>query len=697
MQQFNRKSILCALTGVSLFSLVAFSCHADELLIRAADEFRQKNYSSSYLLVTKSAESPQRTFLQGVSALRSGHPAEALSKLLEAEQKLPLVADYAAFYQAEALLRLNKPVEAAARSAAFVKAYPSSLLVRRAEKLSIDALVQAGDFKSALKACREFVEKYPSGGDSVDALYQAARSREESGDRSGAAQVYRSIWLNNPAAPQADKARERLGEFEKEGIKVTAYSAEELLKRASTLFSQNKFTQSLQALRSIPLEGQPVAVTARIDLRTGLTQYRLRNYRAAEADLSKAAASPVAVVSSEARYWQAKAIERQGQRDKAFELYMQLAGEGSRQEFAATALQEAAGLRRSQGSFAEAARLFEQLGKTFPTSKSAGQAVWDGAWCRYLAGEQAVAAESFRGLLKDEGLREKALYWLARSLENAGKAEAADCYRTLLVEYPAGFYAAWYREQKGLKDEREPLGLQVTANETPLPSGFDKPRFLASLGMLEEAKSEMAAARKKHGDKKVTLSALVRLYHEMRDYNSAIALFQQNWPRKWEPAAKPLWVAGYPLAYRELVSEHTAANTLSQALIYALIRAESCFSPAVKSPAGAIGLMQLMPATAKATAREKGSFDPARLTVPDINIRLGTKHFRDLMKGHEGDVVYSVAAYNAGSSAVERWRKNLKGLKKDEFVESIPYQETRDYVKKVYAAAATYRQLYGLK
>jgi soluble lytic murein transglycosylase len=132
-------------------------------------------------------------------------------------------------------------------------------------------------------------------------------------------------------------------------------------------------------------------------------------------------------------------------------------------------------------------------------------------------------------------------------------------------------------------------------------------------------------------------------------------------------------------------------------LIYALIRAESGFSPAIKSPAGAIGLMQLMPSTAKATAREKGTFNPQQLVVPDYNIKLGTRHFRDLMKGYDGDVVYSIAAYNAGAAAVERWRKGLKGLKKDEFIESIPYQETRDYVKKVYASAATYRQLYGLK
>jgi soluble lytic murein transglycosylase len=215
--------------------------------------------------------------------------------------------------------------------------------------------------------------------------------------------------------------------------------------------------------------------------------------------------------------------------------------------------------------------------------------------------------------------------------------------------------------------------------------------------MLEEARVEMAAARKKNGDKKAQFPVLARVFLEMRDYGSAISLFMQNRPVAWEVGTLPLWTAGYPRAYSELVSQNAALNGLSEGLVYALIRAESGFAPAIKSSAGAIGLMQMMPATAKLTAHEKGDFNPQRLTVPEFNIRLGTKHLNDLMRGYNGDVIYTAAAYNAGSGALERWKKSFKGLNKDEFIESIPYQETRDYVKKVYASAATYRQLYGIK
>lgn len=691
------RPLVIAVAVVVLMSLAAFSSGENDFLDQAAARFRDKDYPEAARLARKVGDSPQRTFFLGMSLVRMGKADEALPLLVEAESKLPLVGDYAALYQAEALLKLKRYPEAAGKAAALPKGYPASLLTRRAEKLYADIVYEAGDVTAALKAYQGFVEKYPSGSDSVEALFQAARCREESGDRSGGAAIYRNIWLNNPTAAQATKSQERLKELEKIGIKSPAYAPEELLRRASTLFSQNDYSSTLRVLQSIPKDGRTPAVAARIDLRTGMALYRLKNWKEAEKSLSKAAGSMLPGIRSEARFWMAKALERQDLNERAFEMYMELAGEGKKQEFADDALMEAAGLRRSQGKYSEAALLYKQVAKSCPESRFVSRAAWEAGWSHYLAGEYAVAAEVFKPLLKDESMREKAIYWLARALENTGNPEADSYYRVLLDDYPAGFYATWYREQKGVRDVREPLGLRSAMAELPLVPGFDKPRLLASLGMVEESRAEMVAARKKAGDKKSLFSGLARTYLEMKDYSSAIALFLQNRPVKWDTASLPLWTAGYPLVYRTPVAQYTADNALSEGLMYGLIRAESGFVPGIKSPVGAIGLMQLMPATAKATARENGTFNPQNLVIPDYNIKLGTRHFRDLLKGYDGDVIYSIAAYNAGAAAVDRWRKGLKGLKKDEFIESIPYQETRDYVKKVYASAATYRQLYGLK
>lgn len=689
--------LLAFISVLLIVTPASISAGAGDLLVQAANQMREKDYADAVKHARLAPESPQRTFLLGVALLRQGKVEEAMPLLADAEARLALLGDYAALYQAESLLKLRKFPDAAAKFASLAKLYPSSLLIRRSEKLYADSIYEAGDLALAAKSYQGFVERYPSGSDSVDALYQLARCREGSGDKGGSASIYRTIWLNNPTAQQAQKSQERLKELEKGGIKSPVFSEEELLKRASILANQNEHSSALRVLKSIPAEGLNQAVSSRIDLRSGMAYYRMRSWKDAEKSLAKASASTLPAIRSEARFWLAKSLERQDRNERAYEIYMELVAEGKKQEYADDALMEAAGLRRGQGNYTEAARLYRQLTKSCPDSKFAARSMWEAGWSHYLAGEYAVAADLFRPLLKDEAVREKVLYWLARSQENSGNPEADSNFRTLQEEYPAGFYATWRRDTKGIKDTREALGGRNALNELPQLAGFDKPRLLAMLGMVEESRNEMAAARKKTGDKKSVFPGLARIYLEIRDYSSAIALFLQNRPVKWESASLPLWTAGYPLVYGSLVAQYTAANGLSEGLIFGLMRAESGFSPAIKSPAGAVGLMQLMPATAKLTARENGVFNPQNLVVPEYNIKVGTRHFRDLLKEYDGDVVYSIAAYNAGAAAVDRWRKNLKGLKKDEFIESIPYQETRDYVKKVYASAATYRQLYGIR
>lgn len=693
---YRFRSFVPVLTGV-LLAVTAAGTGADDYLNRAAAHYRDKDYAAAYSAAGNSADLTYRGMVRGMAAFRQERFEEALPHLAEAEQKVPLLADYAMFYQAEALLKLKRYAAATAKVTQLQSAFPSSKLSRRTEKLAADILYEGGEYKGALKLYQAYIEKNPTGSDAVNANYHLGRCREELADLSGAAQLYRTVWLNNPVSSFAGKAQERLKNLERAGVKNAPYSGDELLKRASAQYNQNEYSACVKTLEMIPLAAQSQAVIDRLELRTGMALYRLRQYKSAEKHFARITSSSLSGVRSEARFWLAKSLDRQDQKERALTLYLELAGEGKKQEFADDALLEAAGVKRGLGQYAEAARLYEKAAKLTIDAKVASKATWDTGWSRYLAGEYAAAADIFKGLLGDDAHREKALYWLAKALEKSGDVAAVGYFKTVQDEFPAGFYATWYREQKGVKDTREALGSRDAVAELPVPSGYEKPRLLALLGMQEEARTEIAAIRKKNGDKKSAFPALARIYLEIRDFSSAIALFMQNRPVAWERATLPLWTAGYPRAYTELVSQNAALNGLSEGLVYALIRAESGFSPTIKSSAGAIGLMQMMPATAKLTAREKGEFNPQKLTTPEYNVRLGTRHLHDLMKEYNGDVVYMAAAYNAGAAALERWKKGYKGLAKDEFIESIPYLETRDYVKKVYASAATYRQLYGLK
>ena len=691
------RPVLLALAGIILLTGTTHSLQNDENLNRAAAQYRDKDFGAAYTSAGKSSDEVHRSFVRGMAALRMEKFEEAATLLADAEQKLPMIADYAVFFQAEALLELKRYPAASAKAAYVKAAFPYSRLVRSSEKLYADILYESGDYKGALKAYQAYVEKYPSGTDSVDASYQSARCLEESAGVAAALVIYRSIWLNSPVSSLAAKSEDRLKQLELSGHKLSPYSADELLKRASALYAQGAYNTCLKTLEMIPADSQPQVIVNQIDLRAGMATYRLRQYKQAEKQFIKALTATHPGVHSEARFWLAKSLERQGLKEQALAIYLELGGEGKKQGFADAALIEAAGLKRGLGQYAEAASLYDHAAEIVQESKNVHKLVWNSGWCRYLAGEYPAAVTAFKGLLADDGHREKALYWLGKTLEKSEDSSASSYYQTLLNEFPAGFYATWYREQHGVKDTRESLGNRNSMVQLPLLPIFDKVRLLASLGMFDEARGEMSATRKKSSEKPGQFPALARIYLEIKDYGSAISLFMQNRPIKWETGTLPLWAAGYPRDYSDLVSHNAALNGLSEGLVYALIRAESGFAAAIKSHAGAIGLMQMMPATAKMTAREKGEFNPQRLTIPEYNIRLGTKHLNDLMKEHDGDVVDMAAAYNAGSGALGRWKKSYKGLDKDEFIESIPYNETRDYVKKVYASAATYRQLYGLK
>jgi soluble lytic murein transglycosylase len=152
----------------------------------------------------------------------------------------------------------------------------------------------------------------------------------------------------------------------------------------------------------------------------------------------------------------------------------------------------------------------------------------------------------------------------------------------------------------------------------------------------------------------------------------------------------------YPLAFWPQLTAHTRATGIDPFLVLALMRQESMFDPAARSPADARGLMQLLPNTADRVARQAGEPSPdGKLYDPDTNIALGIAHLQLLLQVNQGDTLKALAAYNGGEEALARWQRSFGTLEDDEFVESITYRETRDYVKRVMGNYRRYRQQYG--
>jgi len=150
----------------------------------------------------------------------------------------------------------------------------------------------------------------------------------------------------------------------------------------------------------------------------------------------------------------------------------------------------------------------------------------------------------------------------------------------------------------------------------------------------------------------------------------------------------------FPNPFLQLFRTESHATAVPLSFLYGIARQESAFAPVIRSPAGALGLMQLMPATAAATARAAG--DPAptapELFHPDVNIHIGARHLADLLQLYDGNRVLVAAAYNAGEHRVDRWIRERPARPADAWIETIPFAETRDYVMNVLAFSYVYGQ-----
>lgn len=658
--------------------------NVDPTLAVAAERMKVKDFQGAHDAALKSSEKGARAFLLGMSSIKLELWEEAASQLATAAESYPLLADYALYNQGLALSKLGRADQALLPLYKLVKEYPDSRLLRPALSLYGDTMAAAGHPKEALDVYMLFIERYPSGSDSISALFGSALCREKLGDPKSAATTLRAVWLNYPASPLAEKAAAELQRLAAAGTPVDPYTSAELFKRGNTLGDVGRYKQAADAYAAISLAGESEEFAQKVRLKMGQAQLKARRYHDAQATLKevvqKGAGSSAA---QEASYNLGKVLDKMGKPDEAFDLYLKLA-ENKRSAVADDALREAAYVRRFQRKWAEAAQLFRRYLTEHPEQKTSS-VLWDTAWSSYQSRDYQAAATTLRKLAERDEMREKALYWLGKSLIATGDANGAEAaFAALAAEYPFGYYTLLCN--RWCEQSAFPSPPKSLTEALPMPAGYEREKALIAFGLYDEAVRELKARKAKN------TFGIARLYLEMGNYNGAYHTMASEKLKRNGTDSTSVWGLNYPLAYRDDVAKNAVANALPESLVYAIMRSESNYLPSALSPVGAVGLMQIMPATAETISKGDGS----RLTRPELNIKLGTKHLRDLLVQHDNNLTLVIAAYNAGSGNVRKWQKALGNLPKDEFVESIPFGETREYVKKVVTAMELYQRLYRL-
>jgi soluble lytic murein transglycosylase len=291
-------------------------------------------------------------------------------------------------------------------------------------------------------------------------------------------------------------------------------------------------------------------------------------------------------------------------------------------------------------------------------------------------------------------------FWHARALERAG---ARDSARLVMTEVRRADPFSYYGLQAAATLD---AGIWEFAGSEPAPvpaqlrarvaSGLDVVDVLREGGFEGESTFEAARLVDRFGGEEGALYTLGAAYHERGQTFSGIRIGRELQRREGAWNRQILQLV-YPFPYREGVLREARANGLDPWLVAGLIRQESMFNPRARSAVGALGLMQVMPATGTRVAQGLGirNFTAARLTEPDINLRIGTRYLADQVRSHGGRLVDAIAAYNAGPQRVTRWRQFPEYRDPELFTERIPFEETRSYVKIVQQNARIYRELYG--
>jgi soluble lytic murein transglycosylase len=367
--------------------------------------------------------------------------------------------------------------------------------------------------------------------------------------------------------------------------------------------------------------------------------------------------------------------------------------------------QYAAGdIHESFGRKEEAIQLYTNLPKQFPASQVRDDAAWRLAWLYYRAGDFTSALVTFKSLAgqsKDGLYRTAAIYWQARAAEKLGDQETAkQLYRQMTASGDESYYQAL--SLRGLKrlgiavEETQPIrSATVTEPDPPMSaeSAFHlaRARELAALALHPMAVVELDEVNRRARTQTRLRPLLMREYFQSHAYRRSLALADQL-----PGSQKDRNQYRYPLAHWDLIQQKALGNDVDPYLVLALIRQESLFDARARSPAFALGLMQLIPATAARVAKQIGLDPPSndKLFEPELNLTLGIQYLKDLLRRYANNWFKAIAAYNAGEAAVDRWEKEIVTDDIEEFVERIPYLETRGYVKLVLRNHRIYKRLY---
>lgn len=657
----------------------------------------------------------EASYLLGMS-YRAVKKLDDAAKWLEISSKYQPLADYSVYYLGEIHFNSGNYLSSIESFSTFRSKFPESRWREEAGFKASMALFQIGRHVESIPSFERFINENPRSPLIPQARMKMAEGIEKTGGQREAYSRYKEIWLNFPSSPEARTSLERMTQIslnEAYSNLPLTVSIEDRYRRACTLLSNNVYRETINELLPILDEAKKDGVErpgwfAEGLLKLGEAYYQMREDGNAVATLKRIPETASSDILEEAAFLSSKALQRSGNRIEAVQAFESLTRNYPKGDFAAKAAFRIADMAEGDGDTLKARDLYRTFYIDFPRNKLADDALWKEGWLTYLEKDYKGASILFQKLLTEYPSSEFAdtvTYWAGRSAEKAGMAEdAVRHYTSVINNYPLSYYAAISRGRLPV-----PLPLQVkTTSYTPkqrLPERYvsfhlKKGKTLLGLGFREDASAEFSLAESRCDDKG-TLLDIARLFAEIGDYHKVQRImfkgFQEYLREDLDQANNEIWRFSFPTGFSDHIRVNAEMNSLNPYLVHAIIREESSYRMDAVSRAGAIGLMQLMPATGRNMSKQTGfkDYSTQSLYRPEVNIVLGSLYLKMLIEDHKGNLPLAVASYNAGPNAVSTWISRYGTDEMDEFIEKIPYSETRNYVKRVMRSYEIYERLYG--
>jgi soluble lytic murein transglycosylase len=636
--------------------------------------------------------------------------AKAIDPLNRAKVHAGDLGDYVAYYLGSAYMQTGRTAEALASLADFSKAHPDSLLVRDAAVSYADALLLEGQPAEAVTLLEPMRTPIRS-----DLEFTLGRAYAASGQMAKAAEVFENIYYTMPTATEADATN---AELKKLSI-APQPTAVQLKTRADALMVKRRYADAVEEYRSLANESAPAQKPAML---LALADALHRSGKNRDAKQVLTSFGPLSGEDNAQRlYLIGQVAFAASDNDTFYRSVDELRQAAPASPWLEQALLSTANLHLVHHEYDQALDAFRESQQRFPAGPRASYVHWKAAWLTLRQGRNADAKKAFEeqiALYPAGAETPAALYWRGRLAEEDNQPVMASAfYRKLSDRYRNFYYAELARQRMKLLptftveqmaefpllDRVPPLQSDVKIAETEPPTDelhVQKAELLGNGGLVDFAVRELqAAAAAEPGSWAPAETA--QLYVETGHYNQAIEFMKHSTPNYFAldipDLPRKYWEALFPKAYWSDLKRSAAATGLDPYLVASLIRQESEFNPGAVSRANAVGLMQLLPKTGKVVAKQAKMkhYNASQLYTPAINMQLGTRYFRGMVDKFGGSFEYALAAYNAGSDRVEEWLGQGKYRDPQEFVESIPFTETREYVQAILRNASVYKQIYG--